>query len=41
MRSFGIMFAQRHPQEPEVRKAFAITKTLDEWYAVIDRWYGA
>ena len=39
MRTFGIKFARMHPQHFPVRNAFAATRTLDEWRAVIDQWY--
>ena len=40
MRTFGIKFAQWHPDETLVRKAFATTKNLEDWRAVLGFWYG-
>lgn len=39
LRSFGIKFARLHPQHASVRNAFAVTKRLDAWLAVLDHWY--
>ena len=39
MRMFGIKFARLHPQQAEVRNAFATARNLDEWRGVLDRWY--
>ncbi|MBI3862180.1 MAG: tRNA-dihydrouridine synthase, partial [Planctomycetia bacterium] len=41
MRMFGIKFARMHPQPVGVRNAFAATRTLDEWHAVLNYWYSA
>jgi len=40
MRMFAIKFARMHPEHEAVRSAFATTHGLDEWRAVLDRWYG-
>jgi hypothetical protein len=39
MRKFGIKYAALHPQHLLVRAAFATVKNLDEWQAVLTRWY--
>jgi nifR3 family TIM-barrel protein len=39
MRTFGIKFARLHPQHESVLKDFATARGLDEWRAVLDRWY--
>jgi nifR3 family TIM-barrel protein len=39
MRMFGIKFARMHPQHADVRNAFAVTRSLDEWGRVVQRWY--
>lgn len=39
MRKFGIKYAQSHPESIAVRSEFAKVKNLDEWKAVLDRWY--
>ena len=39
MRTFGIKFARLHPQHDAVLKDFAIARGLDEWRAVLERWY--
>ncbi len=39
MRMFGIKFARLHPQEADVRNAFAKTHSLAEWREVLDEWY--
>lgn len=39
MRSFTVKFARLHPQPVEVRNAFARTKSLAEWRAVLSKWY--
>lgn len=39
MRMFGIKFARLHPEPEAVRNAFARTRTLEEWHAVLDTWY--
>ena len=39
MRMFAIKFARMHPQHANVRNAFAVTRTLDGWNGVLDRWY--
>lgn len=40
MRKFGIKYSALHPQGLQVRESFARVKNLDEWAAVLDRWYG-
>jgi len=39
MRTFGIKFARLHPDADTVRNAFARSRTLAEWRAVLDRLY--
>ncbi len=39
MRTFGIKFARLHPRHESVLKDFAVARGLDEWRAVLDRWY--
>jgi tRNA-dihydrouridine synthase len=39
MRTFGIRFARQHPQPTEVRNAFALTRTVDDWRRMLDQWY--
>ncbi len=41
MRMFAIKFARMHPEHEAVRNAFATTHGLDEWRAVLERWYGS
>ena len=38
MRMFGIKFAQRRQNSPEVRNAFAALKSMDDWNAEVDSW---
>jgi tRNA-dihydrouridine synthase B len=40
MRMFGIKFARMHPGHADVRQAFAVARSLDDWRGVLDRWYG-
>ena len=39
MRKFGIKYAALHPQHLVVREAFTKVKNLDDWRAVLKRWY--
>ncbi|MBS0205918.1 MAG: tRNA-dihydrouridine synthase [Planctomycetes bacterium] len=39
MRAFGLKFARLHPNPEEVRNAFAAAHCLNDWNAVIERWY--
>ncbi len=39
MRKFGIKFARHHPQADEVANAFIAVKCLDDWRAVLARYY--
>ena len=39
MRKFGIKYARSHPEYLQVREAFVSVKNLEEWSAVLDRWY--
>lgn len=39
MRMFGIKFAKLHPQHEAVLKDFAVARDLDQWRAVLERWY--
>ncbi len=39
MRTFAFKFAQWHPCYSEVRNAFAVIQSQEDWNAVLDRWY--
>ena len=39
MRKFGIKYAALHPQHLVVREAFTKVHNLDDWRAVLNRWY--
>jgi nifR3 family TIM-barrel protein len=39
MRTFGIKFAQQQSQTEETRNAFTRIQTIEDWQAVLDRWY--
>jgi tRNA-dihydrouridine synthase B len=39
MRKFGIKYAALHPQHALVREAFTKVRCLDDWRAVLNRWY--
>ena len=39
MRTFGIKFAQQQTHSEETRNAFARIQTIEDWQAVLDRWY--
>ncbi len=39
MRKFGIKYASLHPQFEQVREAFVTAKSMQDWEAVITRWY--
>jgi len=39
MRMFGIKFAQLHPHSIEVRNAFALSRDLNDWQDLVNRWY--
>ena len=39
MRTFAFKFAQWHPCYAEVRNAFAVIQSQEDWNAVLDRWY--
>lgn len=41
MRKFGIKFSRHHPEAEEVRVAFIGCSTMDDWRAVVDRYYGS
>jgi tRNA-dihydrouridine synthase B len=41
MRKFGIRFAARHPQAEEVRRRFVAVRTLEDWGAVLEEFYGS
>ena len=41
MRKFGIKYAALHSNSRDVRTAFAQVKNLEDWRAVLDRWYPA
>jgi nifR3 family TIM-barrel protein len=40
MRKFGIKYAALHPQHLVVREAFTKTRSIEDWKAVLDQWYG-
>ena len=39
MRKFGLRFAQHHPDGEQVRLAFINVNSIDQWRAVLDRYY--
>ncbi len=39
MRKFGIKFSTHHPQAEDVKKAFVTCKSVEDWKAVLDRFY--
>ena len=39
MRKFGIKYSALHPEHLSVRESFVKTKNLNDWLAVLDRWY--
>lgn len=39
MRKFGIKYSALHPRHLDVRAGFVKTKSLEDWNAVLDRWY--
>jgi len=39
MRMFAIKFARMHPRHAEVRNAFAVVRSLEEWNRVLEQWY--
>ena len=39
MRKFGIKYAALHSNSRDVRTAFSQVKNLEDWRAVLDRWY--
>ena len=39
MRMFAIKFARMHPQHAEVRNAFAVIRTIEDWRGVLERLY--
>ena len=41
MRKFGIKFSRHHDQADAVAKAFIAVKSLDDWRAVLEEYYGA
>lgn len=41
MRMFGIQFARIHPRHAEVRNAFAVARSREDWQGVLDAWYGS
>jgi hypothetical protein len=40
MRNFGIRYARMHPQPGQVRMACVRIKTLQEWQAFMESYYG-
>ncbi len=41
MRKMGIKYSRFHPNASEVKKQFIEVRSLREWTAVLDRWYGS
>jgi len=41
MRKFGIKFSRHHPLAEEVSKQFIMVKSVDDWRAVVERYYTA
>jgi tRNA-dihydrouridine synthase len=39
MRKFGIQFSKHHPQSDEVKKEFIQSESMQNWIAVIDKYY--
>ena len=39
MRKFGIQYAVLHPQHEVVKARFIASRTLDDWYRVLDQCY--
>jgi tRNA-dihydrouridine synthase len=39
MRKFGIKFSRHHPDHATIKAAFITVRSLDDWQAVLDRWY--
>ena len=39
MRKFGSKYAASHPQHELVRESFTRVRCLDDWQAVLARWY--
>ncbi len=39
MRKFGIKYSILHPQHLELRKTFAMAKTQEDWFQVLERFY--
>lgn len=39
MRKFGIRFCRHHPDHKTIRKAFIAVKSLDDWHAVLEKFY--
>lgn len=39
-RKFGVRYSELHPHHQEVKMAFLSVKSLNEWRAVLDQWYG-
>jgi len=40
MNGYGIKYSRLHPQAEAVRDAFVAARRPDEWWEVLDRWYG-
>ncbi len=40
MRKFGIKYARLHPQAEQVRDAFVAVASAEDFYAVLEKWYG-
>ncbi|HUT11141.1 MAG TPA: tRNA-dihydrouridine synthase [Thermoguttaceae bacterium] len=39
MRKFGIKYSRLHPRGEELRDAFTVVKSADQWQAVLEEWY--
>ena len=39
MRMFAIKFSRLHPDSVNVRNAFAMARTVEDWRCALDRWY--
>ena len=41
MRKMGIKYSRFHPNAPDVKNEFINVRSLRDWSAVLDKWYGA
>lgn len=39
LRKFGIKYSASHPRHEDVRPAFTQIRSMEDWQAVLDRWY--